>query len=109
MAKFKIKRGDFVKVVAGKDKGKTGTVLSVLRDSHRITVEGINMVKRHQKPQGDQPGQILEKEASLHISNVSLWNKDEDRRVKVGFERVEIDGKSKKVRVDRVNSARLDA
>jgi large subunit ribosomal protein L24 len=67
------------------------------------------MVKRHQKPQGDQPGQILEKEASLHISNVSLWNKDEDRRVKVGFERVEIDGKSKKVRVDRVNSARLDA
>ena len=109
MAKFKIKRGDFVKVVAGKDKGKTGTVLSVLRDSHRVTVEGINMVKRHQKPQGDQPGQILEKEASLHISNVSLWNKDEDRRVKVGFERVEIDGQSKKVRVDRVNSARLDA
>ena len=96
-------------IARGSSRGDRSIALCVLRDSHRITVEGINMVKRHQKPQGDQPGQILEKEASLHISNVSLWNKDEDRRVKVGFERVEIDGKSEKVRVDRVNSARLDA
>ena len=70
MAKFKIKQGDMVKVIAGKDKGRTGKVLRVLRSDARIVVEGLNMVKRHQKPTAEQPGQIVEKEAPLHISNM---------------------------------------
>ena len=86
MAKFKIKQGDLVQVIAGKDKGRTGKVLRVLRADGRILVEGLNLVKRHQKPTAEQPGQIVEKEAPLHISNVALWNADESRRVKVGYQ-----------------------
>ena len=105
MAKFKIKQGDMVKVIAGKDKGRTGKVLRVLRSDARIVVEGLNMVKRHQKPTAEQPGQIVEKEAPLHISNVALWNADESRTVKVGYQ--VIDGK--KVRVDRKSGNPIDA
>ena len=101
----KIKRGDQVVVIAGKDKGKTGKVLKVLPTEGRIVVEGVNVVKKHQKPSGDQPGQILNKEAALHISNVALWNATESRRVKAGFIR---DDDGKKVRVDKKTGARLD-
>jgi large subunit ribosomal protein L24 len=93
----KIKQGDLVKVIAGKDKGRTGKVLRVLRAKNRILVEGLNLCKRHQKPTAEQPGQIVEKEASLHISNVALWNAEESSLVKVGFKVVE----GKKIRVDR--------
>ena len=105
MAKFKIKQGDMVQVTAGKDKGRTGKVLRILRDDGRLFVEGLNMVKRHQKPTAEQPGQIVEKEASLHISNVALWNADESRRVKVGFKVVD----GKKQRVDRKTGNPVDA
>ena len=105
MAKFKIKQGDMVKVIAGKDKGRTGKVLRVLRADGRILVEGLNMVKRHTKPTAEQPGQIVEKEAPLHISNVALWNADESRRVKVGYQVVD----GKKVRVDRKSGNPIDA
>lgn len=106
MAKFKLKRGDTVVVIAGKDKGKTGRILKVLPDKGRVLVEGVNMVKRHQKPVGEQPGQILNKEAALHISNVALWNQSEQRRVKVGFSRTD-DGK--KVRIDKKTGASVSA
>lgn len=101
----KIKRGDHVLVIAGKDKGKTGKVLKVLPAASRILVEGVNVVKKHQKPSGEQPGQILTKEAALHISNVALWNQAEGRRIKAGFGR---DDDGKKVRVDKSTGARLD-
>ena len=105
MAKFKIKQGDMVKIIAGKDKGRTGKVLRVLRADGRILVEGLNMVKRHTKPTAEQPGQIVEKEAPLHISNVALWNADESRRVKVGYQVVD----GKKVRVDHKSGNPIDA
>jgi large subunit ribosomal protein L24 len=105
VAKFKIKQGDMVKIIAGKDKGRTGKVLRVLRADGRILVEGLNMVKRHTKPTAEQPGQIVEKEAPLHISNVALWNADESRRVKVGYQVVD----GKKVRVDRKSGNPIDA
>ncbi len=105
MAKFKIKQGDLVQVIAGKDKGRTGKVLKVLRADGRILVEGLNLVKRHQKPTAEQPGQIVEKESPLHISNVALWNADESRRVKVGYQQVD----GKKVRVDRKTGNPIDA
>lgn len=103
--KFKLKRGDTVIVIAGKDKGKTGRILKVLPESDRVLVEGVAMVKRHQKPVGEQPGQILTKEAAVHISNVALYNVEESRRVKVGY-RV-ADGK--KVRFDKKTGASITA
>ena len=70
--KFKIKQGDDVVVRTGKDKGKTGSVLRVLRANDRVIVEGVNMIKRHTKPTQSQPGGIIEREAAIHISNVAL-------------------------------------
>ena len=101
---YKIRRGDQVVVTAGKDKGKTGKVLQVLPTRGRVVVEGVNLVKKHQKPVGEQPGQLLTKEAALHISNVALWNAAEQRRVKVGFDTVD----GKKVRVDKKTGNRID-
>src|SRR3546814_13525460 len=68
--KFKIKKGDKVVVITGRDKGKQGEVLRVLRADDRVLVQGVNMVKRHTAPSQMSPGGIVEKEASLHISNV---------------------------------------
>lgn len=104
--KYKIKRGDTVQVVAGKDKGKTGRVLSVLPVKARVVVEGVNLVKKHQKPTGEQAGQVLHREAALHISNVALWNVAENRRVKVGYG---TNDTGQKVRVDRKTGQVIDA
>ena len=77
MAKFKIKRGDLVKVVAGKDKGKTGEVLRTLPNENRVIVEGVNMRTRHVKPtQEGESGRIVTEEASLHASNVMIYSTD---------------------------------
>lgn len=105
MASMKIKRDDVVVVTAGKNKGRTGRVLRVLPDDGRVVVERVNLVKRQVKPQGDRPGGTIEKEASLHISNVALWNAQESRPVKVGFKTLE-DGR--KVRVDKKTGAIID-
>ena len=95
----KIKRNDEVIVITGRDKGKRGKVLRVLEDS-RLTVSGINMVKRHTKanPQAGIAGGIIEKEASLHISNVALVNPGTGKAERVGY-KVLADGK--KVRIAR--------
>ena len=66
------KKGDKVVVIAGKDKTKEGTIIEVLRDKDRVVVEGINMVKKHIKPNGQDAGSIEEREASIHVSNVML-------------------------------------
>jgi large subunit ribosomal protein L24 len=103
--KLRIKRDDTVIVVAGKDKGKTGRVLRVFPEDAKVVVEGVKRVKRHQKPVGEQPGSIVEKEAPIHVSNVALWNPEQGRRVKVGY-KVQEDGK--KVRVDRATGTVID-
>ena len=74
MAKRKIRRGDEVLVIAGKERGKTGRVLQILTDRDRVVVEGVNMVTKHIKPRMGvrQQGQRIQQEASLHISNVKL-------------------------------------
>jgi large subunit ribosomal protein L24 len=105
MAKFRIKRDDTVLVIAGKHKGTRGRVLRVMPDEGRLVVEGVNRVKRHQKPVGDQPGSIIEKEAPIAVSNVALWDEKNGRRVKVAIRKSE-DGK--RVRVDRKSGASLD-
>ncbi len=71
--KFKMKKGDLVEVIAGKDKGKQGKILQLITDKNRVLVEGANRVKRHTKPsQSNQAGGIIEKEAAIHASNVML-------------------------------------
>jgi large subunit ribosomal protein L24 len=96
-SKFKVRSGDTVVVIAGKQKGHTGRVVKVLPEKEQVVVEGLRVVKRHQKPVGDRPGGIVEKEMPVSISNVALWNEDEGRRVKVRFETRD----GKKVRVDK--------
>jgi large subunit ribosomal protein L24 len=95
--KFRIRNGDTVVVIAGKQTGTTGRVVKVLPDTAQVVVEGVKVVKRHTKPQGERPGGIVEKEAPISISNVALWNEAESRRVKVRFEMRD----GKKVRVDK--------
>jgi large subunit ribosomal protein L24 len=93
----KIRKGDEVLVRAGKDKGKRGTVLSVTPDDH-VIVEGINLAKRHMKPnpQRGTSGGIVEKEMPLHISNIGIYNAMEGKADRIGYKRLE-DGK--KVRI----------
>ena len=85
MSALKIKKGDTVKIIAGKDKGKEGKVILVDAKSSRVVVEGLNIVKRHSKPStANQKGGIISKEAPIHISNVALVVNGET--TKVGFE-----------------------
>ena len=99
----KIKRDDEVVVLAGKDKGKQGKVLKVLTDKDRVSVEGVNVVKKHQKPNPalGESGGIVEQEAAIHISNVAILNPETGKADRVGF-RFE-DGK--KVRFFKSNNA----
>ncbi len=93
MAMLKIKKGDTVKVIAGKDKGKEGKVLDIDRKKGRVLVEGVNMIKKHMKPSAaNANGGIVEREAMLDISNVMYMHKGKPTRI--GFK---MDG-DKKVR-----------
>lgn len=77
MKKFKIKSGDTVQVITGEFKGQEGKVLKVLRDTDKVIVESVNTIKKHLKPNAQNPqGGIIEKEAPIHISNVALVGKD---------------------------------
>ena len=96
MNKLKIKKGDVVIVNAGNDKGKTGKVLSVNPEKERVVVEGINMVKKHTKPNSKQPqGGIIEQEAGIHISNLNLVDPKSGKATRVAMKVVD----GKKVRV----------
>ncbi|MCK9530091.1 MAG: 50S ribosomal protein L24 [Gammaproteobacteria bacterium] len=103
----KIRKGDEVIVIAGKDKGKRGTVVRMLEDD-RVIVENINMVKKHQKPNpvAGVAGGIVEKEASVHVSNVAMFNRATGKGDRVGF-RVLEDGR--KVRFFKSNQEVIDA
>jgi large subunit ribosomal protein L24 len=96
--KLKIKKGDEVIVLAGKDKGKKGKVLKVIVAERRVVVGGVNMVKRHTKPSKTSAGGIVEKEGSLDVSNVSLMDPKSGKPTRVGYKNLE-DGT--KVRVAR--------
>jgi large subunit ribosomal protein L24 len=103
--KFKIRKGDKVVVRTGKDKGKTGEVLRVLRDEGRVLVQGINMIKRHTRPAPGNPGGIIDKEASIHISNVALADPKTGKPTRVGFKL--LDG-GRKVRIARRSGEAID-
>lgn len=93
-----LKKGDMVKVIAGKEKGKSGKILKIVSDKNKIVVEKLNFVKRHQKPDAQGKGGIVEKEAPIHVSNVMLICNKCDTAVRVGNKLLE---EGKKVRVCR--------
>ncbi len=103
----KLKKGDEVVILAGKDKGKRGVVLKVMQELEKIIVENINMVKRHTKgnPMQGTPGGIIEKEMPLHISNVAIWNTVSEKADRVGVKTLE-DGQ--KVRFFKSNDEVVD-
>jgi len=103
----KLRKGDDVVVLAGKDKGKRGVVLKVIQDMEKVVVENINMVKRHTKgnPAQGTPGGIVEKEMPLHVSNVAIWNPVSNKGDRVGIKKLE-DGQ--KVRFFKSNDEVVD-
>lgn len=104
---LKIKQGDEVVVITGKDKGRRGNVLRVMANG-RLVVEGVNMAKRHTKPNPNagQPGGIIDKEMSIDASNVMLWNADAGKGDRVGFKTLD---DNRKVRVFRSTGEVVDA
>jgi large subunit ribosomal protein L24 len=103
----KLRKGDEVVVLSGRDKGRRGAILKILAND-RLIVEQINMVKKHQKPnpQRNVQGGIVEKEASLHISNVALWNASSKQADRVGIRKL-ADGRN--VRFFKSNNEVIDA
>ena len=99
MPKRKIRKDDEVVVLAGRDKGKRGSVLRVITKTDRVLVEGVNVAKRHVKPtQADPRGGVVEREAPIHISNVALIDPDTDRPTRVGYKTLD-DGRKVRVAV----------
>ena len=85
LKKFRIKRGDRVTVITGRDRGRQGEVLRVLRKEERLIVQGVNLVKRHQRPAAGHPGGIVDKEAPIHISNVAHLDPASGKPTRVGY------------------------
>ena len=85
----RIRKGDEVIVLTGRDKGKKGSVLKVLTDEDRVIVQGVHIAKRHQRQSQTEQGGIVEKEASIHVSNVSLLDPESGDATKVGFRSLE--------------------
>ncbi len=96
MNKFKLKKGDEVIVLAGKDKGKKGKIIKMLPEKSKAIVSDINKVKKHNKPDNNQAGGITDKEMPIHISNLSFFEASSNKGVKIGFK---IDKKNKKIRI----------
>ena len=100
-----VKTGDKVKVIAGKEKGKEGTVIRVDRKNDRVVVKGLNMIKKHEKPsQTNQNGGVVEKEGSIHVSNVMLIDLESGKPTRIGHEIVD----GNKVRIAKVSGKAID-
>ncbi len=104
--KVRIKKGDTVLVISGREKGKQGTVIKVLRRESRVLVQGVNKVKRHTRPSQVSAGGVLEKEAPVHISNVAFVDPKEGGPTKLG---VKILKDGRKVRVAKRSGEVVDA
>ncbi len=104
--KWRIKKGDEVIVLSGKDKGAKGNVLVVLRKTERVLVQGVNMVKRHTRPSSAGPGGIIEKEAPIHVSNVAHIDPKSALPTRVGYRTL---GDGRKVRFAKRSGEIIDA
>lgn len=103
---MKIKVNDNVRVIAGKDKGKTGKVVQVFKDSNTVVVEGVNKAVKHLKARGGEKGQRVEFDAPINVSNIRVIGTDGEGRV--GYKFIEKDGKQVKVRVLRTKNGEED-
>lgn len=103
--KLKVKKGDQVVVLTGRDKGKAGEIIEVRREENRVVVRGVNMVKRHQRQTQTQQAGIIEKESSIHVSNVALRDPKTGKPSRVGYKTL-ADGK--KVRVAKASGETID-
>ena len=95
--KFKLRKGDEVIVLTGKDKGKTGKIVKMLPKQMKAIVSEINKVKKNQKPDNNQPGGIIEKEMPMHISNLAFYDSNLKKGIKIGY-RLDND---KKIRINK--------
>ncbi|MGI6329322.1 MAG: 50S ribosomal protein L24 [Bacilli bacterium] len=103
---MKIKTGDKVIVIAGKDKGNSGKVIKVFKTKQKVLVENINMIKKHLKPDAqNESGSIIDLEAPLHISNVMLIDKKTNKRTRVGYEK---DNQGNKIRIAKKSKEKID-
>jgi large subunit ribosomal protein L24 len=100
---FKV--GDKVVVTTGKDKGKEGKITTILKDKGLVVVEGVNLIKKHLKPQGQNPGSIVDREAPVHASNVMHIDPKSKKATRVGHA---IDKKGKKTRIAKKSSEKID-
>ena len=96
--KFKIKKGDEVIVLAGKDKGKKGKIIKLLPKINKAIVSDINKVKKHQKPGNNEPGGIIEKDMPLHVSNVAYFDAKSNKGARVGYD---FNKDGKKIRINK--------
>ena len=99
------KKGDKVVVIAGKDKGKEGKITKVLRNENKIVIEGVNVVKKHVKPNGQNAGSIVELEAPINASNAMMIDPKTKKRTRIGHK---IDKNGKKVRVAKKSNEVID-
>ena len=104
----KIRKGDKVVVLAGRDKGRTGEVIAVRPDENRALVRGVNMVKRHQRQTAQQEGGIISKEGSVRLSNLAIADPKDGKPTRVGFKFVGEGGARKKVRIAKRSGVEID-
>ena len=103
---MKLKVGDKVRVIAGSSKGKEGKIIKTLRNENRVIVEGVNIVKKHKKGNGQETGGILEVEAPIHVSNVMIIDPKTKKPTRIGYT---IDEKSnKKIRISKKSNEKID-
>ena len=100
--KIRLRKGDMVEVIAGKDAGKRGRILKVIREGGRVIVQGVGFIKRHTRPnpQRNVKGGIAEREAPIHVSNVMVVSPEQDRRSRIGYKRLEDGSKQRIARRD---------
>jgi len=104
----KIRKGDTVIVIAGRDKGRTGEVIEMRREEGRALVRGVNVVKRHQKQSASQEGGIISKELPIHISNIALADPKDGKPTRIGFKTTGTGDARKKVRIAKRSGAEID-
>ncbi len=101
--KIKLKKGDEVIVLAGKDKGKTGKIVKILPKQMKAIISEINKFKKNQKPDNNQPGGIIDKEMPIHISNISFYDPQNKKGIKIGYKIND----NKKTRINRMSGKEI--
>lgn len=103
-SRMKIKKGDTVQVLTGKDRGKRGTVVKAMHEESRVVVDGVNKKKKHVKPQGGNEGRIVEVSGPIHVSNVAIIDPKTDKPTRIGYKTV----KDIKKRVAKGSGSNID-